>query len=325
LVVSSKSRDLLLHRKKLFLTEDIASKQKSLLAQGQYGKAAALLLKHPYLLIFRLLRLRSIENSFVGHEPGLIILKTAVIGRHLRLYRGVTLGAKRFAADDASAFLQRNSLCQSYKPLISRVTHSDGCCARRLPRLFFFQWRYRDCQVSVTLRAGRQTGLRTAKRRHSFGSGNGRRVSLARKHDRARAQGEELFREGIWRRKKGVSSPAVGQCHCRQFQLRAFFARGGRFNIWSDLSKCRMYRRRQCLYRRERRGLASDRVAIRQCEDYPPRGKRGPKPGGAGGVRGIVWVLRYLSRRRRSSASHCVEAHIFVHLSLRIHAGKAKP
>ena len=92
LVVSSKSRDLLLHRKKLFLTEDIASKQKSLQAQGQYGKAAALFLKHPYLLIFRLLRLRnclynnqgSIENSFVA---GLIILKTAAIGRHLRLYR----------------------------------------------------------------------------------------------------------------------------------------------------------------------------------------------------------------------------------------------
>jgi len=49
-------------------------------------------LKHPYLLIFRLLRLRnclynnqgSIENSFVA---GLIILKTAAIGRHLRLYR----------------------------------------------------------------------------------------------------------------------------------------------------------------------------------------------------------------------------------------------
>jgi hypothetical protein len=36
--------------------------------------------------------------------------------RHLRLYRGVTLGAKRFAADDAGAFFQRNSLCQSYKP-----------------------------------------------------------------------------------------------------------------------------------------------------------------------------------------------------------------
>ena len=50
LVVSSKSRDLLLRRKKLFLTSDIASKQRSLLAQGQYRKAAALFLKHPYLL-----------------------------------------------------------------------------------------------------------------------------------------------------------------------------------------------------------------------------------------------------------------------------------
>jgi hypothetical protein len=59
LVVSSKSRDLLLHRKKLFLTSDIASKQKSPLAQGQYGKAAVLFLEHPYLLIFRLLRLRN--------------------------------------------------------------------------------------------------------------------------------------------------------------------------------------------------------------------------------------------------------------------------
>lgn len=73
LVVSSKSRDLLLHRKKLFLTSDIASKQKSLLAQGQYGKAAALFLKHPYLLIFRLLRLR---NRLYNNQVALKILSS---------------------------------------------------------------------------------------------------------------------------------------------------------------------------------------------------------------------------------------------------------
>ena len=73
LVVSSKSRDLLLHRKKLFLTADIASKQKSLLAQGQYGKAAALFLKHPYLLIFRLLRLR---NRLYNNQVALKILSS---------------------------------------------------------------------------------------------------------------------------------------------------------------------------------------------------------------------------------------------------------
>ena len=71
LVISSKSRDLLLHRKKLFLTADIASKQKSLLAQGQYGKAAALFLKHPYLLIFRLLQLR---NRLYNNQVALKIL-----------------------------------------------------------------------------------------------------------------------------------------------------------------------------------------------------------------------------------------------------------
>lgn len=73
LVVSSKARDLLLHRKKLFLTSDIASKQKSLLAQGQYDKAAALFLKHPYLLIFRLLRLR---NRLYNNQVALKILSS---------------------------------------------------------------------------------------------------------------------------------------------------------------------------------------------------------------------------------------------------------
>ena len=71
LIVSSKSRDLLLRRKKLFLTSGIASKQKIPLAQGQYGKAAALFLKHPYLLIFTLLRLR---NRLYNNQVALKIL-----------------------------------------------------------------------------------------------------------------------------------------------------------------------------------------------------------------------------------------------------------
>jgi serine O-acetyltransferase len=45
-------------------------------------------------------------SLFIDHGTGVVIGETAVIGRHVRLYQGVTLGAKRFAVDDNGALLK---------------------------------------------------------------------------------------------------------------------------------------------------------------------------------------------------------------------------
>ncbi|MGQ0444029.1 MAG: serine O-acetyltransferase EpsC [Beijerinckiaceae bacterium] len=45
-------------------------------------------------------------SFFIDHGTGVVIGETAVIGRHVRLYQGVTLGAKRFAVDDNGALLK---------------------------------------------------------------------------------------------------------------------------------------------------------------------------------------------------------------------------
>ena len=46
------------------------------------------------------------RSFFIDHGTGVVIGETAVIGRHVRLYQGVTLGAKRFAVDDNGALLK---------------------------------------------------------------------------------------------------------------------------------------------------------------------------------------------------------------------------
>ena len=40
------------------------------------------------------------EGFFIDHGTGVVIGQTAVIGKHVRLYQAVTLGAKRFPADE---------------------------------------------------------------------------------------------------------------------------------------------------------------------------------------------------------------------------------
>lgn len=45
-------------------------------------------------------------SFFIDHGTGVVIGETAVIGRHVRLYHGVTLGAKRFAVDDSGALIK---------------------------------------------------------------------------------------------------------------------------------------------------------------------------------------------------------------------------
>ena len=47
------------------------------------------------------------ERFFIDHGTGVVIGETAVIGRNVRLYQAVTLGAKRFEAD-ASGALAKN-------------------------------------------------------------------------------------------------------------------------------------------------------------------------------------------------------------------------
>jgi len=43
---------------------------------------------------------------FIDHGTGVVIGETAIIGNRVRLYHGVTLGAKRFAVDDSGALVK---------------------------------------------------------------------------------------------------------------------------------------------------------------------------------------------------------------------------
>lgn len=46
------------------------------------------------------------RSFFIDHGTGVVIGETAVIGRHVRLYQAVTLGAKRFTVDDNGALVK---------------------------------------------------------------------------------------------------------------------------------------------------------------------------------------------------------------------------
>ena len=48
------------------------------------------------------------ERFFIDHGTGVVIGETAVIGRNVRLYQAVTLGAKRFETDAATGGLRKN-------------------------------------------------------------------------------------------------------------------------------------------------------------------------------------------------------------------------
>lgn len=51
-----------------------------------------------------------IEGSFfIDHGTGVVVGETAVIGRRVRLYHAVTLGAKRFAVDDDGVLVKGNA------------------------------------------------------------------------------------------------------------------------------------------------------------------------------------------------------------------------
>jgi serine O-acetyltransferase len=46
------------------------------------------------------------ESFFIDHGTGVVIGETSIIGRHVRLYQAVTLGAKRFEVDEQGALLK---------------------------------------------------------------------------------------------------------------------------------------------------------------------------------------------------------------------------
>lgn len=46
------------------------------------------------------------EGFFIDHGTGVVIGETAILGRNIRLYQGVTLGARRFAADEAGRMIR---------------------------------------------------------------------------------------------------------------------------------------------------------------------------------------------------------------------------
>ncbi len=47
------------------------------------------------------------EGVFIDHGTGVVIGETAIIGRRVRLYQAVTLGARRFTVDDQGALLKK--------------------------------------------------------------------------------------------------------------------------------------------------------------------------------------------------------------------------
>ena len=48
------------------------------------------------------------EQFFIDHGTGVVIGETAVIGRHMRIYQAVTLGAKRFPTDEQGNLIKDN-------------------------------------------------------------------------------------------------------------------------------------------------------------------------------------------------------------------------
>ena len=49
------------------------------------------------------------ESFFIDHGTGVVIGETAIIGRHVRVYQAVTLGAKRFEKDDNGLLVKGNA------------------------------------------------------------------------------------------------------------------------------------------------------------------------------------------------------------------------
>lgn len=49
------------------------------------------------------------ESFFIDHGTGVVIGETSIIGRHVRIYQAVTLGAKRFPTDESGNLIKGNA------------------------------------------------------------------------------------------------------------------------------------------------------------------------------------------------------------------------
>ncbi len=75
------------------------------------------------------------ESFFIDHGTGVVIGETAVIGKHVRIYQAVTLGAKRFPADASGSLVKgdaRHPLVEDHvviyagATILGRVTIGRG-------------------------------------------------------------------------------------------------------------------------------------------------------------------------------------------------------
>ena len=74
------------------------------------------------------------EYFAIDHGTGVVIGKTAIIGNHVKIYQGVTLGAKSFATDDEGALidiprhpiLEDNVIIYSNTSVLGRITIGEG-------------------------------------------------------------------------------------------------------------------------------------------------------------------------------------------------------
>lgn len=75
------------------------------------------------------------EGFFIDHGTGVVIGETAVIGRHVRLYQAVTLGAKRFPTDEQGhlikgsarhPILEDNVVIYAGATILGRITIGAG-------------------------------------------------------------------------------------------------------------------------------------------------------------------------------------------------------
>lgn len=75
------------------------------------------------------------DSFFIDHGTGVVIGETAVIGSHVRLYQAVTLGAKRFSADETGTLvkgvarhpiLEDNVVVYAGATILGRITVGAG-------------------------------------------------------------------------------------------------------------------------------------------------------------------------------------------------------
>lgn len=75
------------------------------------------------------------EGFFIDHGTGVVIGETAIIGRHVRLYQAVTLGAKRFPTDahgqlikgsERHPVLEDNVVIYAGATILGRITIGEG-------------------------------------------------------------------------------------------------------------------------------------------------------------------------------------------------------